>query len=298
VKGGATDYDYDGGRGREGGRAGGREGERGAGTEIADPFGGGGHGAGGGGAVDIRQEVARADWQLFIGALAHDIVQEQSPQRLLQCRSKFYEVRGVVWDVMCVVLPPPRRRPQKKGEARVLTLLCCGCECGCGGGGVRAAAHELHPARGDHQGAEPRAAAQDRRIPDAGGGPPGCVLRAPDTHGPESNLSPGGVRGQVHGALPHVDGLDVLRELADQVLLPARASVEGACALARGVVHLRSTVCYDALKERHCVGTAVATRCTSLGLYNAAVASASLYTSQPDSQHLSCHHSRTLSAQL
>eukprot|EP01047_Picozoa_sp_COSAG01_P050229 COSAG01_NODE_5055_length_4521_cov_1.628675_3_plen_70_part_00 len=49
MKGGATDYDYDGGRGREGGRAGGREGERGAGTEIADPFGGGGHGAGGGG---------------------------------------------------------------------------------------------------------------------------------------------------------------------------------------------------------------------------------------------------------
>ena len=44
------------------------------------------------GGMTPTQNVARADWQNFISQLAAEIVQEQSPQRLLQCRSKFYEL--------------------------------------------------------------------------------------------------------------------------------------------------------------------------------------------------------------
>ena len=44
------------------------------------------------GGMTPTQSVARADWQNFISQLAAEIVQEQSPQRLLQCRSKFYEL--------------------------------------------------------------------------------------------------------------------------------------------------------------------------------------------------------------
>lgn len=36
--------------------------------------------------------VARADWQLFITQLADDMLHEQSPQALLRCRTKFYEL--------------------------------------------------------------------------------------------------------------------------------------------------------------------------------------------------------------
>ena len=39
-----------------------------------------------------HQAVARADWQTFIAQLAADIVGQQSPQMLLQCRGKFYEL--------------------------------------------------------------------------------------------------------------------------------------------------------------------------------------------------------------
>jgi replication factor C subunit 3/5 len=38
------------------------------------------------------QPVARADWQTFIEQLAADVVARQSPDQLLACRSKFYEL--------------------------------------------------------------------------------------------------------------------------------------------------------------------------------------------------------------
>jgi replication factor C subunit 3/5 len=38
------------------------------------------------------QTVARADWQTFITQMAAEIVARQSPEQLLACRSKFYEL--------------------------------------------------------------------------------------------------------------------------------------------------------------------------------------------------------------
>ena len=46
----------------------------------------------GSGGMRPDQAVARADWQTFIEQLASDIVARQSPDQLLACRSKFYEL--------------------------------------------------------------------------------------------------------------------------------------------------------------------------------------------------------------
>ena len=49
-----------------------------------------GAGAGAGGAANVA--VPLMDWERFIGMLATDILREQSPRCLLNCRSKLYEL--------------------------------------------------------------------------------------------------------------------------------------------------------------------------------------------------------------
>eukprot|EP01051_Picozoa_sp_SAG22_P023474 SAG22_NODE_6074_length_905_cov_0.696030_1_plen_133_part_10 len=46
----------------------------------------------GGQGLQAAQPVAKADWQDFIGCIAAEILQEQSPRRLFQLRAKFYEL--------------------------------------------------------------------------------------------------------------------------------------------------------------------------------------------------------------
>jgi len=40
------------------------------------------------------QKVNSSDWEMYIGGIANSITQEQSPLRLLQVRSKLYELLG------------------------------------------------------------------------------------------------------------------------------------------------------------------------------------------------------------
>lgn len=49
--------------------------------------------------VDFRQLVRPADWEIFVDALARTIMEEQTPQRLLQVRGKLYEL-------LCNCIPP------------------------------------------------------------------------------------------------------------------------------------------------------------------------------------------------
>lgn len=49
--------------------------------------------------VNFSQLVRPADWEIFVDALARAVLEEQSPQRLLQVRGKLYEL-------LCNCIPP------------------------------------------------------------------------------------------------------------------------------------------------------------------------------------------------